>query len=326
MALAPRVLVHNWRLKLTALGLSVLLWALVQTEPRSAETVPDVPLIVEVSDTAWTASQAPEPATVELRLSGPAREIIRLARRGTAIRIPIREVGSPDTVVVLRRDWVVLGEGTGLSVESFSPPSVRVLLESAIGRWKPVAIRTAGVLPPGLALASPIGWTPTRVRVHGPSSRVEELDSVRLHPLRLDQVRGSGVIDLPLDTASLGGLRIDPASARVGIRVDDKVERVITGVPVIALVEGDGSAIQVNPAVVSVTLRGARSLVASVDPGDIQAWVAPELLEDLTVGETRRVGVRVDGVPNRLIVAEVTEDVFVRRVAEPDPPGGPAGA
>jgi YbbR domain-containing protein len=229
-------------------------------------------------------------------------------------------------VVVLRRDWVVLGEGTGLSVESFSPASVRVFLEPARGKWVPVAIRTDGVLPSGLALANPIGWTPTRVRVRGPASRVEELDSVWLRPLQLDQVRGSGVIVIPFDTTSLGGLHVEPMSATVGIRVDEKIERVITGVPVIALVEGDGSTIQVDPAVVSVTLRGASSLVTSVDPADLQAWVAPELLEDLTLDETRRVDVRVDGVPNRLIVVEVTEEVLVRRVAQPDPPGGLTGA
>lgn len=327
MAFTPRVLVHNWRLKLTALGLSVLLWALVQTEPRSAETVPEVPVVVEVYDTSWTpASRGPVPGAVELRLSGPAREIIRLARRGTTIRIPIQEVGSPDTVVVLRRDWVVLGEGTGLSVESFSPASVEVFLERAITRSKPLAIRTAGSLPPHLALSQGIGLSPRHVRVRGPASRVEELDSVRLRPLALGRVSVSGVFDLPLDTTSLGGLTIEPMSATLGIQVDQKVERRITGVPVVALAQGDGSTVQVDPATVSVTLTGAQSLVTEVDPADIRALVPPELIDDLALDETRRVAVRVDGVHSSLIAVDVTDEVFVRRVAEPNMPVGPPGA
>ena len=113
-----RYLVHNWRLKLSALGLAILLWALVQTEPREAQTVDGVPVVVDVADTAWTASGLPQPATVELRLSGPTGEIIRLSRSGTVLRVPVAHVGSSDTLVTLRRDWVELGAGSGLYVES----------------------------------------------------------------------------------------------------------------------------------------------------------------------------------------------------------------
>ena len=35
MASPSQALVRNWRLKLSALGLSVFLWALVQTEPTA---------------------------------------------------------------------------------------------------------------------------------------------------------------------------------------------------------------------------------------------------------------------------------------------------
>lgn len=45
---APNVLVRNWRLKLSALGLSVFLWALVQTEPPNQETFSAVPVRVEL--------------------------------------------------------------------------------------------------------------------------------------------------------------------------------------------------------------------------------------------------------------------------------------
>ena len=38
MPLLPGVVSHNWRLKVSALGLSVLLWALVQTDEGNAET------------------------------------------------------------------------------------------------------------------------------------------------------------------------------------------------------------------------------------------------------------------------------------------------
>ena len=125
MATPTQSLAHNWRLKLSALGLSVFLWALVQGEPSNQEIFASVPVTVEVADTGWTTSGAPNPSTVELRLGGPAREIIRLAREGTSIRIPVGSVGSQDTVIVLRREWVELGQRSGLSVESMSPSTIR---------------------------------------------------------------------------------------------------------------------------------------------------------------------------------------------------------
>ena len=61
MTTPTQALSQNWRLKLAALGLSVFLWALVQTEPSNQETFASVPVMVQVSDTGWTTSGAPSP-------------------------------------------------------------------------------------------------------------------------------------------------------------------------------------------------------------------------------------------------------------------------
>ena len=87
MATRSQALAHNWRLKLSALGLSIFLWALVQTEPSNQETFASVPVHVQIADTAWTTSGPPTPAVVEIRLGGPAREIIRFAREGMTLKI-----------------------------------------------------------------------------------------------------------------------------------------------------------------------------------------------------------------------------------------------
>ncbi|KPJ81320.1 MAG: hypothetical protein AMS19_08430, partial [Gemmatimonas sp. SG8_23] len=185
MASLYRALVWNWRLKLSALGLSVFLWALVQTEPADQEAIPSVPVRVQIMDTSWTTSGAPDPASVELRLSGPAREIIRLAREGTSIRVPITSVGSRDTTVSFRREWVQLGQRPGLTVESVSPASVRLSFEPAQTRLVPLATRLVGDVRESLALASDVDVSPQLVRVRGPASRLEGLDSLPLVPFDL---------------------------------------------------------------------------------------------------------------------------------------------
>jgi YbbR domain-containing protein len=321
LALSPRSLIHNWRLKLTALGLSVFLWALVQTEPRNAETFSPVPVVVEMSDTAWVMSGPSDPATVELRLSGPAREMVRLARSGTSVVVRLAAVGGGDTLVTLRRDWVVLEEGSRLVVESVSPSAVRLGFEPAVNRVVPIAVRTSGELPPDLAFASPVGLNPPIARLRGPKGRVDALDSVRLGTLDLSKVTSSGVVELPVDTAGLGGIRVFPPSATVGLRVEERAVRTVTRVPIIAQSEFDPSEISVEPEQVDVILSGARTLVSAVDPLDLRAWVAAELLDGMAPGQSRRVPVRLEGVPS-LVSFEIPLDVVtVRRAADGSPPG-----
>ena len=114
---------------------------------------------------------------------GTARDIIRLAREGMSIRVPVESVGSRDTVISLRREWVDLGESTGLIVESMVPSAIRVSLEAgAQTRMIPVATRFVGRVHDQLALAAPIEVNPRVMRVPG-SARF-------CHEPRLIETRG----------------------------------------------------------------------------------------------------------------------------------------
>lgn len=326
MAPLFRTLTHNGQLKLLALVLSVFLWALVQTEPRNQETFSAVPLQVEITDTAWSLSGSPQPATVDLRLGGPAGEIIRLAREGTQLRIPIDAVLSEDTVVTLRRDWVDLSGWSGIIIESVSPSTVRLEFEPSVTRLVPAAMRIRGELPPELALANPIGLNPQMIRVRGPESRVQGLDSVHLRPLDLSQVEASGVVTVEVDTTGLDGTRVVPRTATLGIRVEAKTERVLADLPIQVRSPDPDARLVADPAVVRVTLIGAQTLVNRVDPTLLTAWVAPELLLDMEEGEERRASIRIEGVPDLVQAVPERALVTVRRMASGEdlPPAGQA--
>lgn len=316
-----QMLVHNWRLKLSALGLSVLLWALVQTEPTNRETFSQVPVRVQIADSAWTTSGPPNPATVEVRLGGPPREIIRLAQEGASIRIPVTAVGSRDTLVTLRREWVQLGQRSGLTVESLSPPDVRISFEPAQTRLLPVSMRLVGDIRDHLALASDIDVSPRLVRVRGPESRLAGLDSVPLEPFDLSDITRSGSFTVPLDTSGLLGASVVPGTATVGIRVEELVERVLDDIPVEAMAGADEEEVVVEPSSIQVRLSGARSIVTSLDPGRLRVWVPAEFLAGMAPGEQRYLQVRIDGVPPLVTAVAETQRVTVRRAIDQD--GGP---
>ncbi|MGB0542942.1 MAG: CdaR family protein [Longimicrobiales bacterium] len=316
MTTPTQALSQNWRLKLAALGLSVFLWALVQTEPSNQETFVSVPVMVQVSDTGWTTSGAPSPSTVELRLGGPAREIIRLAREGMSIRIPIDVVGSQDTLIVLRREWVELGQRSGLSVESMSPSTIRVSFEEAQTRLVPVASRLVGRVRDHLALAAPVEVSPQIVRVRGPRSRVEGLDSLRLEAFDLSDVARSGAFTVSVDTTGLLGASVVPNTATIGVRVEDMIERVLDGITVQAIADPGEDQVVADPSVIQVRLVGARTLVTSLDPERLRVWVPPEYVQGLAPGEERVVNVRIEGVPALVTAIPGTDRVTVRRAID----------
>ncbi len=316
MATPTQALTHNWRLKLAALGLSVFLWALVQTEPSNQETFASVPVLVQVSDTGWTTSGAPNPSTVEVRLGGPAREIIRLAREGTSIRIPVGMVGSQDTVIALRREWVELGQRSGLSVESMSPSTIRVSFEEAQTRLVPIAPRLLGRVRDHLALAAPIEFSPQIVRVRGPRSRVEGLDSLRLVAFDLSDVSRSGAFTVEIDTTGLLGASVVPMTATVGVQVEDMVERVLDEITVQAVSNPGEAEVVADPSTIQVRLAGARTLVMSVDPERLRAWVPAEYLQGMAPGEERVVNVRIEGVPELVTAIPGNDRITVRRLID----------
>lgn len=317
-----RVLVHNWRLKLSALGLSVLLWALVQTEPSNQETFSSVPVRVQIADTGWTTSGPPTPANVELRLAGPPREIIRLAREGTSVQIPVSAVGSQDTLITLRREWVQLGQRAGVSIESLSPPNVRVSFERAQTRLVPVSARLVGRIRDHLALASGIDVSPQLVRLRGPESRVTGLDSVPLEPFDLSEVNRSGAFTVPVDTSGLLGASVVPQTATLDIRVEELVERVLDDITVEAQADPGEAEVVVDPASIQVRLSGARSIVTSLDPERLRVWVPSEMLDGMEPGEERLVRVQIEGVPQLVTAVPGTDRVTVRRAM--DQPGAAA--
>lgn len=312
-----RVLRHNWTLKLSSFGLAVFLWAVVQAEPVEREMLSAVPVRVQVGDMGWALAGDPEPSEVQVRFAGPARQILDIDREGPMVRVPIETVTGSDTVIQLRRDWVVVDGGATLVVQEIVPSSVRLRFEASRQVAVPLSVRTRGELPRGIALAAPIGLTPQVVRVRGPARLVADLDSIPLLPLDLASVNGSGMVEVAVDTAGLAGLLLTPLAAQLGIRVEDAVERLLPSVPV--EVEGPAAAaLEVQPTTVPVTLRGARGPLDAAEPDSVRVEVPAARVQDIMPGESRRVEVRVRGVPN-LLRAELAQDsVTVRRPAPSD--------
>ena len=171
-------------------------------------------------------------------------------------------------------------------------------------------------MPDHLALSGALILTPDRVRVSGPASLVDGLDTLNINPVPLGNVQGGGTVDAQVDTTGVGRLTIVPLVLTLGIPAEEAVDRVFTGVRVITYPVAGAGPLQVFPENVRVTVRGARSRVSAMDPDILRAVVPSGALQELGEVEERRVPIRVEGIPSYVSVVPSVDTVSVRRRTE----------
>lgn len=312
VSFVPRFITHNASLKLLALLGAIFLWAIAPSSPDGSETVADIPVRVQVDDPAWLVAGPPEPSRVTIRVSGPTREIIRLAREGTSVRVEVEEVTSPDSLVRLRRDWVVLSGSPAVIVEELVPAEVRVRFEESESATLPVTVRTRGRLPDGVALAFPLGTTPGVARVSGPARLIRDLESLPTTPVDLGSVSESEQRRLSLDLAGLDEALVTPGAVSVGIRVAPEVQRRLPAMPV-GVEDPPDFEVLLDPEEVEVVLRGAAARLDAAGVEGLRMRVDGERLQGMAPGETRRVPVTAEGVPDLLSAVAAPDSILVIR-------------
>ncbi len=107
--LTPRHLARNWQLKLAALGLAILLWALVRGEQPTEQWV-SVRVEPQVLDPDFVLNAPPRPDIVQVRFAGKWRELGEMALDKPVIVLHIRNVGRQRTFV-LEPGMVRLADG-----------------------------------------------------------------------------------------------------------------------------------------------------------------------------------------------------------------------
>ncbi|MDX1567708.1 MAG: YbbR-like domain-containing protein [Longimicrobiales bacterium] len=317
MSWIPGVVSRNWKLKVASLSLAILLWTSLRVEAVDRQVLPSVPVRVQLNDPQWAVRSEPEPATVEVQFSGPANELLGLYLDRPTVTVPVDVVSAADTTVLLRSEWVRLQGRPGVTVEEIQPRQISLGFEPINQAVAPVALRTEGSLPGELALARSLSVTPEVVRISGPASQLEAVDSIPVVPLNLSDVESTGSRTLSVDTTGLYGLVISPGRVRVDYRVGEQVRRTLEAVRVVPPPEETG--IEVEPDSTDVTLIGARSLVEAVESGSVWVEVPAGELAGLTAGQERTVGLEVRGVPE-LVRAELSvSEATARRVEVSSP-------
>jgi hypothetical protein len=286
-----RGLTQNWRLKLAALALAVLLWAVVSAEQVTSQWIP-VRVEPVVRDPGYVLTGGPEPAEVRVRFTGPGRELWELALDRPVLVLPVRDVGEARSFV-LDPQMVRIPEGLRVSAREMRPAVVRLELQRLATRELPVRPRVTGRSLSRYVLGDSLAVVPATVRATGPQDLLDRLDAVTTRAFDVvpdDDSTFSRRVGL--DTADLPGVTFSTREVRVSGGLDRRVERVFPGTAV-AAPAGLASA----PAQVEVHVQGGERTLRVLFPASLSARVPADSLPRPVPAAGVEAPVVVDGLP-----------------------------
>jgi hypothetical protein len=270
--LSTQLLTYNWRLKLAALGLAVLIWAVVSSEQVTSQWIP-VRVDPVVRDPEYVLGGATEPAEVRVQFTGPGRELWELALDRPTLVLPLSAVGDRRAFPV---DPSMLRIPSGLSVrvQDIRPAVVRVDLQRLASRVVPVRARVGGRSLERYVVGEDLEILPAEVRITGPADRLAEIRFVTTERFEIVPVTDSTFSrQVEIDTVGLGGLSFSRAEVLVSGGWDIRGERTLADVPV-SVPEG----MMATPARVTVVLQGAQRLLQSTVRPAVRAVVPRDSL------------------------------------------------
>jgi len=193
-----------------------------------------------------------------------------------------------------------------VQVADIRPRDVEILLYSVSHKDVRIVPRVKVEAESGYVLRG-LSITPSLASVVGPEKSLAKLDSVTTLPTVISSVSGPFFQTVPIDTTSLGIVRISPKAVRMAGEVTAIIERSIGGVPITTAASGFTGFLLV-PERVSVTVRGPASRVNTLTRDSVR--VVAHLVGKAGPGGYARL--TVSGPPG-LLARAVPDSVSLKR-------------
>lgn len=255
----------NLALKAASLGLATLLWFVIAGEKTSEMGVlasvelQNFPKDLELTGDTVTA--------VEVRVRAAPGLIHGLGPGEISAEVDLAGAAEGERIVHLTEDSI--RKPFGVKVVKITPSLLTLTFERTLQKVVPVRPRLLGRPAQGYEVAE-VSSDPVEVRIAGPKSRVQEVESAYTEPVSVEGARITVVDEVSVGLEDpLLRLQGSPR-VRVTARVRQEHERrELDGVEV----EVRNGAGTVKPTGVRVVLSGPATALAAVRPSDVHAWV-----------------------------------------------------
>ncbi len=258
---------RNIGLKVVALALGTLLWFTVSGQ-QAERTLPGV-AVVYVNKPA-SLELTDQTSFVDIHVRGLDSQLRTIQARDFEARVDLTGARPGPQRFAIRTDHV--SAPMGLEVTSVEPGSVLAVLEIAGSANLPVRPFIDGVPAPGYVV-SETTVEPLNVTVVGPQRRLSSTTSATT-----DRVAIEGASTTVTQNVNVGvsdaALRLKEArTARVTVKIEKAGVRLFAAAHVALRNLEPGLRGTADPAVVSVSLRGADSLLARLGPEAVVPYV-----------------------------------------------------
>jgi len=224
-----QLVTRNWPLKLAALFLALLLYVAVAAQQPTSQTF-TMTLDVRVPPGRILRS-APPPVSVAVE--GRGGQLLKLRSFSRTIGIVV-----PDTFaggawhVALRPSDIGLPKNADVQITDITPRDLVVSLDSVARKDVPVLARVTVSADSGGVLRGGLAITPDVAHLVGPDRLLAAIDSVTTVPTELTGLSGVFSRAVPLDTAPLGVVRVEPHDVQVSGEIVVPARRIFGGIPV----------------------------------------------------------------------------------------------
>jgi len=300
-------LLENLPLKLASLGIAAVLWFVIAGE-KTSELGLTVPL--ELQNFPPNLELTGEPVnSVEVRLRASPGIIHGLGPGEVSARIDLAGAGEGERIIHLSPESIRVP--FGVRVVKITPSILTLDLERTLQKTVPVRARLIGRPAKGFEVAE-VTADPAEVRIVGPKSRVQEVESAFTEPVSVERAETTVV-----DRVNVGledpFLRLQGASqVQVTARVrEEHGKRAFAGLAV----EVRGGTGQARPASVRVVITGPLALLKQLEPAHVRPYVS--LAETPAAPERRPVAVEIASGFGAATVAEVDPAEVTVRPSRP---------
>lgn len=211
------------------------------------------------------------PDTVNVRVRGSSAVLSRLQPGDIVAVLDLSNARAGSRIFGIRTDEV--RAPFGVEVSQVVPATIPMELENSLQRRVPVVPSVDGDPAPGFVIGHESA-EPSTVDIVGPESHVRQVSEARTEPVDVSGARSRvrDVVNIGVSDTSVR--LVEPQSATVIVDVlPAPVEKQIDAVPVRARNLAARLQAQVAPKTVRVTVRGARSALATLHSDSIQAFV-----------------------------------------------------
>lgn len=270
-------IVHNWPLKLAAIGVAVLLYAglvLAQNAQRWDGRIPIEPRGQPV-DAVLLGGLQPADVT-EVRFFAPAEVAARVSSATFTAIADLSDIDPAAGATFARVE--ITANDPRITILDYQPTTVRVELDPLVTRTIPIEV-DLGEVPPDLQIGAPI-LEAEEVVASGPESVVRLIDRaiarVTIQPSGLDVDEDVRLVPVDALGDTVRGAELAPEVVGVRIRVGTSI---------------DSTTLPVDPVTVGVPAIGFRVRSVTVEPATVTVSGDSDALLELAAVQTAPISI-----------------------------------